>query len=330
MSDISSTITAFKNHYQPLAAQIRDGNEPFILDHGEPTEHAIVLSHGLTDSPHFMKAIGNRFHNWGFNVVAHLVPGHGLTDPSGASSPAKRITAVDYSDWVNEVAFSAEIASHLGNRVSMACLSTGGPLNLHHALRHPGAITGGLFFFSAALDIGDWKEFALRLDGLAAAASIADKKKAAGHRFRQSIEDLVRSEEQPDSHYGIGDNPYRYSVMFKNGASQLAELIKQIEDHYAGQTKYGDIDVPVFIAHSHADTTAGIGEMQKLKRSLPSSTESRIFELNDVSHASVVLEDDITAPDDQGRPQILEKRNPKFNEMMTDVKDFVGEALQVS
>ena len=48
---------------------IRQGCEPKImLQKNSPTEKAIVLIHGLTDSPFFMEAIGECFYDWGYNV----------------------------------------------------------------------------------------------------------------------------------------------------------------------------------------------------------------------------------------------------------------------
>ncbi len=37
---------------------VREGCDPQIMVQDQPTEKAIILIHGLTDSPYFMKAIG--------------------------------------------------------------------------------------------------------------------------------------------------------------------------------------------------------------------------------------------------------------------------------
>ena len=41
--------------------KVRDGCHPRIMEHPESTKKAIVLVHGLTDSPYFMTAIGDYF-----------------------------------------------------------------------------------------------------------------------------------------------------------------------------------------------------------------------------------------------------------------------------
>jgi hypothetical protein len=42
-------------------AEIRDGCHPLIFQHGDRTRNAIVLVHGLSDSPYFMRDIGEYF-----------------------------------------------------------------------------------------------------------------------------------------------------------------------------------------------------------------------------------------------------------------------------
>ena len=49
--------------------EIRPLCEPKILTHGEKTSNAIVLIHGLSDSPLSMAAIGQKFYAMGFNVL---------------------------------------------------------------------------------------------------------------------------------------------------------------------------------------------------------------------------------------------------------------------
>ena len=63
-----------------LSPQLKKGNHPRIFYHGKPTEDVIILSHGLSDSPHYVKAIGKKFYKTGCNVILTLLPGHGLKD----------------------------------------------------------------------------------------------------------------------------------------------------------------------------------------------------------------------------------------------------------
>jgi hypothetical protein len=47
--------------YRLISAQLRRGNNPKILHHGIKTNDVIVLTHGLSDSPYYVEAIGRRF-----------------------------------------------------------------------------------------------------------------------------------------------------------------------------------------------------------------------------------------------------------------------------
>ena len=111
-----------------------------------------------------------------------------------------------------------------------------------------GDVEGAVFLLSAALDIGDVKEFALRQDHIAKLLTTADEKKRVAFELKHDIQDLKdrqRGANQPE--FGIADNPFRYSEMFYNGASQLSRLLDRIAAHYRWRTKYSDIGQPVFI-----------------------------------------------------------------------------------
>lgn len=294
------------NHYQPFidSQAVREGNHPEVLHHNDVMDHAIVLVHGLTDSPHFMKAIGKKLHRMGFNVLIPLLPGHGLRNPK------EKMDNVRLEEWHNEVDFAVSCARNLGERVSIGGLSTGGALSTYKAITSPNEITGGLFLFSAALDIGDLREVLLRFDNLHRAVS------------------LIKGRTKPsDKFWGIGDNPYRYAEMSLNGASQLSELIKKIGNIYRGKDRYSELKQPVFAAHSEMDTTAGIGEIERLIHNHSQTNDlTKLFRIQkkfNIPHASVVLEQPISA---QG--VTLEVANPLFKEMMSHLDEFFCKHLR--
>ncbi|UCE89889.1 MAG: alpha/beta fold hydrolase [Pseudomonadota bacterium] len=64
----------------PLAYE-RDWNRSFELAHKSP-RGAVLLLHGLSDSPYSMRALAQLLHARGYHVVALRLPGHG-TAPSG-------------------------------------------------------------------------------------------------------------------------------------------------------------------------------------------------------------------------------------------------------
>ena len=72
----------YYKHFNIEEDLVRQGCEPKFMLQDTPTEKAIVLIHGLTDSPFFMEAIGERFYQWGHNVFICLL----YTSPSPRDS----------------------------------------------------------------------------------------------------------------------------------------------------------------------------------------------------------------------------------------------------
>ena len=75
------------------------GNAPFELrpsgnhrvGHNKPYRRGVLLTHGLTDSPYFMRYLASFFQENGFRVMALLLPGHG-TQPGD-------LLEVRWQDW---------------------------------------------------------------------------------------------------------------------------------------------------------------------------------------------------------------------------------------
>jgi pimeloyl-ACP methyl ester carboxylesterase len=125
--------------------KVRDGCHPRIIEQVN-SQKAIVLVHGLTDSPYFMSAIGDVFHQeLGYNVYIPLLHCHGLKRPEGMES-------VELSEWKANVGFAIKSAAARCSRVSIGGLSTGGTLGFYMAATNP-RINGALYLFSAALDL---------------------------------------------------------------------------------------------------------------------------------------------------------------------------------
>ena len=199
--------------------------------------------------------------------------------------------------------------------MSIGGFSNGGSLSVYQAFTSPQEITGGLFLFSAALDIGDFLEHILRIN-----STILSYVLAAGEEIMEAPKGSLVKE----------DNPYRYSWIPKNGAAQLAELIGQIEGHYhrLKRPKYSDISQPVFAAHSESDLAASIQEIELLMKNHPGGKEkTEFFRMKKkfaVAHASVVLADNIYSPI-TGEPQ--EGKNIFFEDMMKRAAAFAKKHL---
>lgn len=279
---------------------IRENCHPRIMEHKE-TDKAIVLVHGLTDSPYYMTAIADHFfHNLSYNVYLPLLHCHGLQKPLG-------MKGVELEEWKKNVQFGIETAAKKTNNISIGGLSTGGTLSFYMACKNE-KITGHLYLFSAALDLaggplglfGEIAERFLRTKLIKWLDKIDDKKPL------------------------IGDNPYRYSRIDKGGAKELAELIKKTDDLLDEYDMKDPFPKHIFAAHSEFDHTADIQGIFNLQKITPSDrfTFYRIPKEGKVSHASVVLKENVEVNDALKGKVILEKANPEFTDMMEAITNF--------
>ncbi|CAA0097716.1 2-succinyl-6-hydroxy-2,4-cyclohexadiene-1-carboxylate synthase [Starkeya nomas] len=94
---------------------------------GEPAG-AVVLLHGLTDSPYSLRHTAQRYLAAGFVVVAPRLPGHG-TVPAG-------LTEVEWEDWLaaTRLAMREAAARAPGKPLEIVGFSNGGALALKYAL----------------------------------------------------------------------------------------------------------------------------------------------------------------------------------------------------
>jgi len=276
---------------------VRAGCEPRLII-SKDCQNAIVLIHGLADSPFFMDAIGQYFHHTlGFNVFIPLLAGHGLKQPHNH----KKATA---EQWISNVDFAIQQAQASGENVTVSIggLSAGGTLSVYQALFEPDRISGGVYLFSAALKLAEqyshFQDFVL-----------------AGKPIELLIETL--GETTPL----VGANPYRYTRVAIEAAAQLLGLIQIINR----KLETAALQQPTFISHSEADDTVDIRGMEMLSEK---STIVEFFRLQQhvsVPHASVVLKNDIVAEDGS----LLEPENPFFHKMMDALHRFTKQHLNV-
>ncbi|MEL0579235.1 alpha/beta fold hydrolase [Pectobacterium punjabense] len=115
---------------------------------GQPRK-AILLVHGLGDSPGSFIDITPKLVEQGFLVRTVLLPGHG-TRPSD-------LLHVTVDDWRSVVAEQAAILSKDVDEVYLGGFSTGGNLVLEYALQHPEI--KGLILFSPAIKSNEKYDF---------------------------------------------------------------------------------------------------------------------------------------------------------------------------
>ena len=203
------------------------GNAPFELHpsgeahrgKSKPYRRGVLLTHGLTDSPYFMRYLAEFFREDGFCVMAILLPGHG-TQPGD-------LLEVAWPEWARAVAYGTDRLADEADEVYLAGFSAGGALSVYQSLRDERV--RGLFLFSPAFEITPRAAWA-NLHRLY--SWLMPSKKWVGIR--------------PDS------SLYKYESLPKNVAAQMHALTKRL----SALLKRQEVGIPVFAAASRDDTTA--------------------------------------------------------------------------
>lgn len=302
---------SYIDHFNYPIANIRPDNHPRALVHQHKVENSIVLVHGLTDSPYYMKALGEFFHTeLGYNVYLPLLQCHGLRDPQGMES-------AQLEEWKRNVTFAISEASATQTRVSIGGLSTGGALSYLMAAKNTD-VTGALYLFSAALDLadkgmiksGDFKEAALRSKHI---VDLTERSLGLLSRIGS-----IFSQSDDDGTSLIGKNRYKYKSLDLDGAHQLARLIEETDRITATLSNDNRFATPVFIAHSEVDDTVDIKALKQLEV-LCEHPDALYFPASlNIGHAEVVLDEDIIPADVDNE----QNRNPHFKKMIKRIAGF--------
>ncbi len=281
--------------------KVRAGSHPQILLHPpDKTTKSIVLIHGLTDSPHFMRDIADFFHEQlGYNVFLPLLRGHGLKQP-------KSMIGIRLKHWMANVNFALESAHKCTSFVSIGGLSAGGALSFYTAANSE-QVTGSVYLFSAALDIAGGTHGLL--------GEIAER------LLRTPVARIMA---RLDKHKPlINANPYRYARMDKGGAMQLGRLIKKTDGIIANHRNTNTIfPKRIFAAHTVNDPSAHIDGIRALRK-ISSPENFTLYKVPEgVRHASLVLKHPIYAEGVSESDDPMEAANPFFDEMMEALAEF--------
>ncbi len=206
--------------------KIVDGNAPFELlplaglpaGQKKPYRRGVLLTHGLTDSPYFMRHLAVFFQENGFRVMAVLLPGHG-TQPGD-------LLEVSWREWAKMVAYGADRLAEEVDDIYLAGFSAGGALSVYQCLRDDRV--RGLFLFSPAFEISPraaWANWHRLYSWLIPSAKWVDIK--------------------PDH------DIYKYESFPKNAAAQMYALTRELKV----QLRQRVPDIPVFAAASAEDAT---------------------------------------------------------------------------
>ncbi len=230
-SDYVATCTQMleKCHQQlgsPNLATVVAGNAPFSLAASRATlaaypnrpKRGIVLTHGLTDSPYFMRALGDFFAEQGFVVMAILLPGHG-TQPGD-------LLSVQRDEWAQTLACAVASLAIEVDEIYLGGLSTGATLSIQHSLQD--ARIRGLFLFSPALKITP-------------RAALAKFHRLTSWLLARSAWVAIQADR----------DPYKYESLTKNAVAQTYALTQSVQR----QLRQQPLSVPIFTALSNDDAT---------------------------------------------------------------------------
>ena len=278
---------------------IREGCYPRKMVHATRSEKAIVLVHGLSDSPHFVRAIGEFFHfKLGYDVYLPLLQGHGLKDPK----PMKKVTL---QAWKKNIEFAIDAALTAENSVSIGGLSMGGAFSFYMGATNP-AITGDLYLFSAALGL---REGWLGVTG-----------RVAEFLLRTPFTLLIGGQKKPL----IGNNPYRYDYVNLRGARELARLLREINGLISSYKLNKHFTKRIFSVSSESDDVVSLKAIDRLSEITEKDhfVKHTIRKSLQVEHACVVLKDPIYAVGARFGEPPLEKANPEFPLVMAHLREF--------
>jgi esterase/lipase len=210
----------------PESKRIIDGNAPFELKpaascpagNQKAYRRGVLLTHGLTDSPYFMRDLAAFFQENCFRVMAILLPGHG-TRPGD-------LLDVSWQEWAKAEAYGTDQLAAEVEEVYLAGFSTGGALSVYQSLRDKRV--RGLFLFSPAL----------KVTSLGAIANI--------HKiYSWAFPSAKWLDIMPDK------DIYKYESFPKNAGAQIYSLTREIHAQLQDQ----GVSIPVFAAASQDDTT---------------------------------------------------------------------------
>ncbi len=240
----------------------QDWNRSYVLMPEGAPRGAVVLLHGLTDSPYSLRHIAWRYVRDGFVVVAARLPGHGSV-PSGLAD-------VEWEQWT--------AATRLAVRHAQQLAGASAPLHLI------GFSNGGALAMKYALEALDDKALARpsRIVLISPMIGITSMARFAGVFGWPAVFPTFASA----AWLGIVPefNPFKYNSFPVNGARQSSLVARRLQaqiNERAANGRLGEL-APILTFQSVVDFTVSTHAIvDALYRNLPSNgSELVLFDLN--------------------------------------------------
>ena len=246
--------------YPPRYEQ--DWNRSYVLEPAGSPVGAVVLLHGLTDSPYSLRHIARRYAANGFVVVAIRLPGHG-TVPAGLSN-------VEWEDWM--------AATRLAVREAKRWIDPAAPLHL------VGFSNGGALAVKYALDALEDKQLARpdRLILLSPMIGITRFARLAGVAGWPAV--LPAFAKTAWLSVVPEFNPFKYNSFPVNGGRQSFRLTQALQDQIARMANINGLNglAPIMTFQSVLDFTVSTRAIiSSLYAYLPANgSELVLFDVN--------------------------------------------------
>ena len=250
-----------------------DFNRSYLLEPDGPPAGAVVLLHGLTDSPYSLRHVGRLYRDRGFVVVAIRLPAHGTV-------PAA-LTDVAWEDW--------DAATRLAVREARRRVGTDRPLHI------VGYSNGGALAMKYAVDALDAGALP-RPDRLILISPMIGITSFARFVGLAALPALLPAFAKA-AWLGLVPefNPFKYNSFPVNGARQSHRLTMALQDRLARAGREGRLAAlpPVLTFQSVVDFTVSTpAVISGLYAHLPSNgSELVLFDLNRAAALSVLLRD---------------------------------------
>lgn len=254
----------------------QDWNRSYILEPEGAAVGAVVLLHGLTDSPYSLRHIARAYRDRGFVAVAIRMPGHG-TVPAG-------LTDVEWQDW--------DAATRLAVREAGRRAGPGKPLHL------VGFSNGGALAVKYTLDAIEDTRLA-RPDRLVLISPMIGITAFARFVGIAALPAMFPAFAKA-AWLGIVPefNPFKYNSFPVNGARQSRRLTVSLQERLATASRQGRLDrmPPILTFQSVADFTVSTrAVVSALHDLLPSNgSELVLFDINRAAKLGLLLR---SAPD---------------------------------
>lgn len=258
-------------------AYAEDGNRSYEWSVPAPRA-AVLMVHGLSDSPYSLRPLARRLHTRGCHVMGLRLPGHG-------AAPAA-LKTIEWEDWAGALRMAvADLRRRAGPGVPLYIVgySTGAALAVEYALaRMAGEAlepVAGLVLLSPAIGVAPSAALAVwqaRLAGLPGLGKLAWVDVAPEY------------------------DPYKYNSFAVNAGQQIYELTRVIDAHMTRLTQAGPLaGFPrTLVMQSAVDATVSPVAVVTvlMDRLADDGHEAVVFDVNRSAEVELLLRDDIRDP----------------------------------